>query len=341
MTTNSINCSTIAFASFFNDYFGVSDKENPYFMALSGTEKGAIYVGISRIKNPNTNSFDILSLVQVGTYHYNNDFYNAKISLSASRKIAIENIARNPNNLYKIFISYCKHVEYKDYFMGKIRYLADAIEKENQITIYHNDTTINIAEILFNDEGKYFFSPQYGKVKIVNVNRNHGITFKYKGERIKLSVTGRDSNGNIGLYPSEENHDWLKYAKEKELSPTWGDLIKSGKLSSSEIQFYNNYCEDKTKNSVIDAYYTRAVALNMVLLLIKYYYGGELTNEERLHGENWQIGFDWALKTFIYHDGSSYSMDVLFRSKSEAQRFLKNEENVELLIVACGLNTNL
>lgn len=186
--------------------------------------------------------------------------------------------------------------------------------------------TLNLCEILKGHEGEPFYSSLFGVNVTLYGIQNNKISF-YGGHTDLLDDGSYIKGGECMLFPSKDQRDWNKWAKEQKpkVPKTWSEIKEYNVEVHSAIQHLesNGPCELICKS---------ALAFLKIHQLIKVGYGGNVNNEE------WNIPyFKFAINIvneefkIIPVNNTNLSPYVVFHEIEQAEEFLKYPENVQLL----------
>lgn len=202
-------------------------------------------------------------------------------------------------------------------------------------------------------EGKTFYSPMYGEVKLIGTdgftfpgNSNYPIVISgINGQDISnLCPNGHflnEDRGECMLFPSKDQRDWNKWFEEQKskVPKTWNDIVNQNKTKDSKVEIgttFGYYVYDSTSsNTPIEK---SALALLKINQLIEVGYGGNITNEEWRNSklikviisrqELKEIGEDTPFTKLLTQFTFSH---IAFHTKEQAEEFLSYPENIELL----------
>lgn len=219
-----------------------------------------------------------------------------------------------------------------------------------ETNLYENkimNENINLCEILKGHEGKTFYSPLFGDVKLLDscYSEKYPIRIEELSElrRTILTFNGYYSESNVGeimLFPSKNQRDWNKWDKENnpKVPKTWSELIERYKVRKYELVFEDKYSLHSYANS--EPIEKSALALLKIFQLIENGYGGNVTDEE------WRSNIEkWYFMPNMYYSpdegnnmwdivsarGYTYKRTFAFHTKEQAEEFLSYPENVKLL----------
>ena len=202
----------------------------------------------------------------------------------------------------------------------------------------NEEKEINLCEILKGHEGEFFYSPLYGKVKLVKTDAEH-MLIKVKsvlgGYYHSFTASGKyledDWGGECVLFPSKTQRDWNKWIEENKPKPkipkTWSDTLFNSSFTVHEFRYIDSYKDYVLTYTGISPIERSTLALLRIRQLIEVGYGGNVTNDE---WEKAYIISCTADKIFTIH-ATNCIHTIAFHTKEQAEEFLKYPENVQLL----------
>lgn len=228
-------------------------------------------------------------------------------------------------------------VEAINRFGVKINSIGRSWYNEDELTLYIED--LNLAELLLGHIGEKFYNPLLGYITLEHIECG----LLYFSNSVTIPFNGKDSDGNLAIFPSKENRDWFSWDRMNKIPipKVWNDISSNPVNylygSNYKIDQYRDYCVDITgcRNNG----YTRressiekaALALIKINILIEYGYGGNITKEEWSDNtiKKFKIGFNPILKVFICDELYYTKSPIAFHTKEQAEEFLEN--NLELV----------
>ena len=138
----------------------------------------------------------------------------------------------------------------------------------------------NLCEMLKGHEGKTFYSPAYGDVKLIKAISGGRIIVKTDDHQISFNSNGilLFTKGECMLFPSKDQRDWNKWIEENKskTSKTWSDSL----FTVYELSYIDNDKDYVLTSTGISPIERSALALLKIHQLIEIGYGRNITNEE-------------------------------------------------------------
>lgn len=259
-------------------------------------------------------------------------------------------------NTRKKYTEYNHWDEYEDqtcyYFKcGTYCEKSNFIENNNNIisaeefiklhTVMNEKT--NLCELLKNrHEGKTFYSPLYGNIKLFSVSTQYAYPLWFKlndGRIVTFDKYGFPDKNAVEclLFPSAEQRDWGIWDKEQKpiIPKTWSEIIEQDKQSELSVEIkteVNHKTNKKVDASIaISPIEKSALVLLKTHQLIEIGYGGNV-NQKDINYHTAGITSDLNVEIYEEYDGDFYSLyPFIFKSTKEAKEFIKEEENVKLV----------
>ena len=189
----------------------------------------------------------------------------------------------------------------------------------------------NLCEMLKGHEGKTFYSPAYGDVKLIKAISGGPIIVKTDDHQISFNSNGilLFTKGECMLFPSKDQRDWNKWIEENKskTSKTWSDSL----FTVYELSYIDNDKDYVLTSTGISPIERSALALLKIHQLIEIGYGGNITNEEWKEHTKIKYTIDLKDKKLICSYTYLFKSHIAFHTKEQAEEFLKYSENVQLL----------
>ena len=189
----------------------------------------------------------------------------------------------------------------------------------------------NLCEMLKGHEGKTFYSPAYGDVKLIKAISGGPIIVKTDDHQISFNSNGilLFTKGECMLFPSKDQRDWNKWIEENKskTSKTWSDSL----FTVYELSYIDNDKDYVLTSTGISPIERSALALLKIHQLIEIGYGGNITNEEWKEHTKIKYTIDLKDKKLICSYTYHFKSHIAFHTKEQAEEFLKYSENVQLL----------
>lgn len=197
-----------------------------------------------------------------------------------------------------------------------------------------NNKKLNLCELLKDRENEIFYNPLLGNVTVTPSPDGKLLHVHQGGFTVDIASDGTDSDGNMALFPSKEQRDWIEWNKENnhKIPKTWSELKKSDKAKRAIVQIDSDFghFSDIVGKTPIEK---SALALLKIHQLIEVGYGGNVSYEawqDPGYGA-WCILYDYKTKKFEIQHSISLIHLIAFQTLKQAQEFLSYPENVQLL----------
>lgn len=188
---------------------------------------------------------------------------------------------------------------------------------------------INLCEILKGHEGKSFYSPAYGDVKLIKAISGGPIIVKTDNHQISFNPNGilLFTKGECMLFPSKDQRNWNKWVEEQKskVPKTWNEM--TSKYCNVEVWQHISHMDYGSTEPIVKS----ALALLKIHQLIEAGYGGNLSNEELGSEDIYYISYYIPNKELLVTDGGLYKSHIAFHTEKQATEFLSYPENVQLL----------
>ena len=187
---------------------------------------------------------------------------------------------------------------------------------------------LNLCNILKGDEGKVFYSPCFGPIRLSVINEDN-ILFLivqnskiYEGQKTCIILGSNGTyidGGEVMVYPSKDNRDWFEYDYIKRNSPGWDEYVKeTGDNIAFDIIDIDNFI---SKNKIEKS----AIAYIKLYKIIKHFYND--TDVDHIE----HVAIDPMLNIQYYCENQKEYTPLFFTTTLAAQDFLKNPKNKELI----------
>lgn len=182
---------------------------------------------------------------------------------------------------------------------------------------------LDLSVILEGDEGCIFYSPCFGKVELISVCSEYIKVNVLNGEKAAMTITFNtdgtyNAAGELMIYPEYGNTDWDEYYYVKQHCPGWSEYCKNS--SPADLWFFDTCIYDLKYSTPLEK---AVVAYIKLTKIIKRFYNTA--------GKN----IECVITPELYVEELLYNMNtykpLLFTSVDDANNFLKNKSNIQLV----------